>query len=252
METDAAPLHSSMEESYTNPRKRVNAVSMEEQYRGMDDIMVVTPPNATRIPARLRLSVSRKERPAYDSVSYEEVQEEDGTRRQLLNSDSRKERKDRLLCDPEIDEDSGSRRQLPRASSRKDRPIYSLENREEGSRRQQLSRSFHRKDRSTADLGVEEPDSSRKELLDYDADVQENGMEDFQLSERRRALFEPLGPTLWGPRDGSPQSTLPPPDFDFFSYPRGWVVGKRRKLVNVDVVESMRHIAVQEMNRKVF
>jgi len=268
-----------MEESYTNPRKRVNAVSMEEQYRGMDDIMVVTPPNATRIPARLRLSVSRKERPAYDSVSYEEVQEEDGTRRQLLNSDSRKERfayndslhnsdqmhevdirshlssrssyrKDRLLCDPEIDEDSGSRRQLPRASSRKDRPIYSLENREEGSRRQQLSRSFHRKDRSTADLGVEEPDGSRKELLDYDADVQENGMEDFQLSERRRALFEPLGPTLWGPRDGSPQSTLPPPDFDFFSYPRGWVVGKRRKLVNVDVVESMRHIAVQEMNRK--
>ncbi|CAK9213526.1 unnamed protein product [Sphagnum troendelagicum] len=104
--------------------------------------------------------------------------------------------------------------------------------------------------RSTADLGVEEPDGSRKELLDYDADVQENGMEDFQLSERRRALFEPLGPTLWGPRDGSPQSTLPPPDFDFFSYPRGWVVGKRRKLVNVDVVESMRHIAVQEMNRK--
>jgi hypothetical protein len=254
---------------------------MEEQYRGMDDIMVVTPPNATRIPARLRLSVSRKERPAYDSVSYEEVQEEDGTRRQLLNSDSRKERfayndslhnsdqmhevdirnhlssrssyrKDRLLCDPEIDEDSGSRRQLLRASSRKDRPIYSLENREEGSRRQQLSRSFHRKDRSTGDLGVEEPDGSRKELLDYDADVQENGMEDFQLSERRRALFEPLGPTLWGPRDGSPQSTLPPPDFDFFSYPRGWVVGKRRKLVNVDVVESMRHIAVQEMNRKVW
>jgi hypothetical protein len=25
METDAGPLHSSMEESYTNPRKRVNA-----------------------------------------------------------------------------------------------------------------------------------------------------------------------------------------------------------------------------------
>ncbi|CAM6027713.1 unnamed protein product, partial [Sphagnum balticum] len=70
------------------------------------------------------------------------------------------------------------------------------------------------------------------------------------MSERRRAMFEPLGPTLWGPRDGSPQSILPPPDFDFFSYPRGWVVGKRRKLVNVDVVESMRHIAVQEMNRK--
>ncbi|CAK9266578.1 unnamed protein product [Sphagnum jensenii] len=120
---------------------------------------------------------TRKERPAYDSVSYEEVQEEDGTRRQLLNSDSRKER-------------------------------FAYND------------SLHNSDQM------------------------------HELSERRRALFEPLGPTLWGPRDGSPQSTLPPPDFDFFSYPRGWVVGKRRKLVNVDVVESMRHIAVQEMNRK--
>ncbi|KAJ0735952.1 putative protein heading date repressor 1 [Helianthus annuus] len=34
------------------------------------------------------------------------------------------------------------------------------------------------------------------------------------------------------------------------TYPRGWLIGKKRKLVNVDVVESMRRIAVQEMNRK--
>jgi hypothetical protein len=218
------------------------AVPMEEQ-RGMDDIMVVTPPNATRTPARLRLSVSRKERPVYDSV-YEEVREVD-IRNHLSRSSSRK---DRQLYDPEINED-GSRKQLSRPSSRKDRPIYSVESREERTRRQ-LSGSSNRKDRSRYDAEVEE-DDSRKVLLDYDADVQENGMEDLQLSERRRAMFEPLGPTLWGPRDGSPQSILPPPDFDFFSYPRGWVVGKRRKLVNVDVVESMRHIAVQEMNRKV-
>ncbi|MCO5592111.1 hypothetical protein L7F22_046106 [Adiantum nelumboides] len=66
------------------------------------------------------------------------------------------------------------------------------------------------------------------------------------LSERRRALFEPLGPNSVKAFD----SFLPPPDFDAASYPRGWVIGKKRKLVNVDVVESMRRIAVQEMNRK--
>ncbi|KAJ7962728.1 putative Snf1-related kinase interactor 1 [Quillaja saponaria] len=33
-------------------------------------------------------------------------------------------------------------------------------------------------------------------------------------------------------------------------YPKGWLIGKKRKLVNVDVVEKMRRIAVQEMNRK--
>lgn len=69
------------------------------------------------------------------------------------------------------------------------------------------------------------------------------------LSERRKALFEPLEP-LSGLRT-SAESLLPPPDFDAASYPRGWLIGKKRKLVNVDVVESMRRIAVQEMNRKV-
>ncbi|KAF3450997.1 hypothetical protein FNV43_RR07086 [Rhamnella rubrinervis] len=68
------------------------------------------------------------------------------------------------------------------------------------------------------------------------------------LSERRKALFEPLEP-INGQRL-SAESLLPPPDFDSASYPRGWLIGKKRKLVNVDVVESMRRIAVQEMNRK--
>ncbi|KAK9281430.1 hypothetical protein L1049_004332 [Liquidambar formosana] len=71
------------------------------------------------------------------------------------------------------------------------------------------------------------------------------------LSERRKALFEPLEPAknVNGKRP-SAESLLPPPDFDAASYPRGWLIGKKRKLVNVDVVESMRRIAVQEMNRK--
>lgn len=69
------------------------------------------------------------------------------------------------------------------------------------------------------------------------------------LSDRRKALFEPLEPTK---RQPSAEMLLPPPDFDAASYPKGWLVGKKRKLVNVDVVESMRRIAVQEMNRKVF
>ncbi|XP_002454692.1 protein HEADING DATE REPRESSOR 1 [Sorghum bicolor] len=67
------------------------------------------------------------------------------------------------------------------------------------------------------------------------------------LSEKRKALFEPLEP-INGKR--SAEMLLPPPDFEPASYPKGWLVGKKRKLVNVDVVESMRRIAIQEMNRK--
>ncbi|KAL0916724.1 hypothetical protein M5K25_014257 [Dendrobium thyrsiflorum] len=73
------------------------------------------------------------------------------------------------------------------------------------------------------------------------------------LSERRRALFEPLQPIRYsgdGKNRTPAEELLPPPDFDSTSYPKGWLVGKKRKLVNVDVVESMRRIAVQEMNRK--
>ncbi|KAG8379575.1 hypothetical protein BUALT_Bualt07G0103200 [Buddleja alternifolia] len=71
------------------------------------------------------------------------------------------------------------------------------------------------------------------------------------LSEKRKALFEPLEPinNINGKRP-SAESLLPPPDFETAAYPRGWLIGKKRKLVNVDVVESMRRIAVQEMNRK--
>jgi hypothetical protein len=73
-----------------------------------------------------------------------------------------------------------------------------------------------------------------------------------QLSEKRKSLFEPLEPTNCKRERISNEDLLPPPDFDDTSYPKGWLVGKKRKLVNVDVVESMRRIAVQEMNRKVF
>lgn len=73
------------------------------------------------------------------------------------------------------------------------------------------------------------------------------------LSEKRKALFEPLEPitNLNGKRPTTDaNSLLPPPDFESANYPKGWLIGKKRKLVNVDVVESMRRIAVQEMNRK--
>lgn len=71
------------------------------------------------------------------------------------------------------------------------------------------------------------------------------------LSERRKALFEPLEP-IDNPSRKRPsnESLLPPPDFESPTYPKGWLIGKKRKLVNVDVVESMRRIAIQEMNRK--
>lgn len=72
------------------------------------------------------------------------------------------------------------------------------------------------------------------------------------ISERRKALFEPLEPidNINIRVSAESLALLPPPDFDAASYPKGWLIGKKRKLVNVDVVESMRRIAVQEMNRK--
>ncbi|KAF5192370.1 Snf1-related kinase interactor 1 protein [Thalictrum thalictroides] len=69
------------------------------------------------------------------------------------------------------------------------------------------------------------------------------------ISDRRKALFEPLEPSN-ARKLLSDELLVPPPDFDTSSYPKGWLIGKKRKLVNVDVVESMRRIAVQEMNRK--
>lgn len=89
------------------------------------------------------------------------------------------------------------------------------------------------------------PPTPTVEMQDSSAAVSE-------LSERRKALFEPLEPikNING-RRSSAESLLPPPDFDSANYPKGWLIGKKRKLVNVDVVESMRRIAVQEMNRKV-
>lgn len=73
-----------------------------------------------------------------------------------------------------------------------------------------------------------------------------------ELSEKRKALFEPLEPTNRKREHISNEDLLPPPDFDTILYPKGWLAGKKRKLVNVDVVEIMRHTAVQEMNRKVY
>ncbi|KAH7286073.1 hypothetical protein KP509_33G057400 [Ceratopteris richardii] len=88
---------------------------------------------------------------------------------------------------------------------------------------------------------------AKRTFDDLDESIQKISGEDVEMmSERRRALFEPLGPNSVKAFD----SFLPPPDFEEASYPRGWVIGKKRKLVNVDVVESMRRIAVQEMNRK--
>ncbi|XP_019448419.1 PREDICTED: protein HEADING DATE REPRESSOR 1-like isoform X1 [Lupinus angustifolius] len=96
---------------------------------------------------------------------------------------------------------------------------------------------------------VNKPQSNEKDPPS-DEDMQ-NSIPPSELSERRKALFEPLEPIMNvnGKRPSS-ESLLPPPDFESANYPKGWIIGKKRKLVNVDVVESMRRIAVQEMNRK--
>ncbi|KAL2478996.1 hypothetical protein Fot_48010 [Forsythia ovata] len=97
-------------------------------------------------------------------------------------------------------------------------------------------------DDSTADKAMEKQEDSSME------EKQQESNNFSVLSEKRKALFEPLEPVS-GQRP-SAESLLPPPDFESASYPKGWLIGKKRKLVNVDVVESMRRIAVQEINRK--
>eukprot|EP01018_Ginkgo_biloba_P017575 Gb_32045 [translate_table: standard] len=67
------------------------------------------------------------------------------------------------------------------------------------------------------------------------------------VTDRRRSVSQSAAPKE---SYRSTESLLPPPDFEAAIYPRGWAIGKKRKLVNVDVVESMRRIAIQEMNRK--
>ncbi|KAL8250249.1 hypothetical protein R6Q59_033942 [Mikania micrantha] len=100
------------------------------------------------------------------------------------------------------------------------------------------------KDEAGKTMENKEDENLTEDVMDAPATV---------LSEKRKALFEPLEPIMdLNGRRPSAESLLPPPDFDSASYPRGWLIGKKRKLVNVDVVESMRRVAVQEMNRKVY
>lgn len=105
------------------------------------------------------------------------------------------------------------------------------------------------------DKGTDEKTPEKQDELSADDEKKQQEEMDVDalslLSERRKALFEPLEPiTNASGKRPSAESLLPPPDFDSSSYPKGWLIGKKRKLVNVDVVESMRRIAVQEMNRK--
>ncbi|XP_004303225.1 PREDICTED: uncharacterized protein LOC101296401 isoform X1 [Fragaria vesca subsp. vesca] len=93
--------------------------------------------------------------------------------------------------------------------------------------------------------------NKQEEHTEPDEDMLQDSTAAPELSERRKALFEPLEPTMnSNGKRPSAESLLPPPDFDSSSYPKGWLIGKKRKLVNVDVVEKMRRIAIQEMNRK--
>ncbi|KAK4590076.1 hypothetical protein RGQ29_020585 [Quercus rubra] len=103
-------------------------------------------------------------------------------------------------------------------------------------------------DKVTEDTADGTPNKQEEPLIEEKA---QDSTESSMLSERRKALFEPLEPVMnINGRRPSAESLLPPPDFDSTNYPKGWLIGKKRKLVNVDVVESMRRIAVQEMNRK--
>ncbi|KAK4436751.1 protein HEADING DATE REPRESSOR 1 [Sesamum alatum] len=111
---------------------------------------------------------------------------------------------------------------------------------------------FMEKQQASSATDVSDADKSPRKQQELSADDKQQEPNIFPtLSEKRKALFEPLEPVLnLNGKRPSAESLLPPPDFESASYPRGWLIGKKRKLVNVDVVESMRRIAVQEMNRK--
>ncbi|KAK4803346.1 hypothetical protein SAY86_001549 [Trapa natans] len=104
--------------------------------------------------------------------------------------------------------------------------------------------------RPNSDEAEKTPSNSQKEDAPAAAEKALDLAPRPMLSAKRKALFEPLEPIDMNGRRPSAESLLPPPDFDSAAYPRGWLIGKKRKLVNVDVVESMRRIAIQEMNRK--
>ncbi|KAM7256201.1 hypothetical protein ACFE04_011942 [Oxalis oulophora] len=107
-------------------------------------------------------------------------------------------------------------------------------------------------DEVTKDNSADKTPTKSEEEAPEDENMDQDSTPPPVLSERRKALFEPLEPmdNNLNNRRLLNESLLPPPDFDSTTYPKGWLIGKKRKLVNVDVVESMRRIAVQEMNRK--
>lgn len=106
---------------------------------------------------------------------------------------------------------------------------------------------------SAVDVSDTDKSPGKEKLQEYSVEDKRRELNTTSiLSEKRKALFEPLEPVLnLNGKRPSAESLLPPPDFESATYPRGWLIGKKRKLVNVDVVESMRRIAIQEMNRKV-
>ncbi|KAI3455160.1 hypothetical protein Pfo_011823 [Paulownia fortunei] len=111
---------------------------------------------------------------------------------------------------------------------------------------------FLEKQQASSAVDVSDADKSSEKQQESSVEDKQQESNIFSiLSEKRKALFEPLEPVMniKGKRP-SAESLLPPPDFESAGYPRGWLIGKKRKLVNVDVVESMRRIAIQEMNRK--
>ncbi|KAG9454018.1 hypothetical protein H6P81_006922 [Aristolochia fimbriata] len=90
----------------------------------------------------------------------------------------------------------------------------------------------------TEEIVVETPEKT-KDVTMANSDHSQEGPA--PMSERRKALFEPLEPVNnLNKQIMSNEMLLPPPDFDSTAYPKGWLVGKKRKLVNVDVVESAR------------
>nr|KJB46653.1 hypothetical protein B456_007G085500 [Gossypium raimondii] len=113
-------------------------------------------------------------------------------------------------------------------------------------------------DKVTEETANVTPTKQEEQTLDQDNTP--DSATSSELSERRKALFEPLEPikNINGRRP-SAESLLPPPDFDAASYPKGWLIGKKRKLdreidgLNEQLEEDARcleHLQLQLLQEK--
>ncbi|KAL0318989.1 UNVERIFIED_CONTAM: protein HEADING DATE REPRESSOR 1 [Sesamum angustifolium] len=90
---------------------------------------------------------------------------------------------------------------------------------------------FMEKQQASSAMDVSDVDKPLEKQQESSADDKQQEPNTFStLSEKRKALFEPLEPVInINGKRPSAESLLPPPDFESASYPRGWLIGQRNR-----------------------